>query len=142
MNKPLRNADLAKIHIAKKQLGLDDETYRAMLRTHGGVSSSKDLSPMAAARVLAHLRSAGFKATAPAGKGRKPRTTANRAEQLAKIEAQLADAKRPWSYADSMARHMFKVDQVGWLNTQQMSAVIAALDYDAKRRSSKASASA
>ncbi|AKU21893.1 gp16 family protein [Massilia sp. NR 4-1] len=129
-----RKADLAKIHIAKKQLGLDDDTYRAMLQAHGGTSSSKDLTSAGAARVLAHLRRAGFKATAPS-KGRRPSTTADRSALLGKIEAQLADAGRPWSYADSMANRMFKVDKVSWLDAEQMGKIIAALSYDAQRRS-------
>jgi len=45
-----RSANLAKIHIAKKQLGMDDATYRAMLQSHGGVTSSKDLTLISAAR--------------------------------------------------------------------------------------------
>jgi len=40
---PLRRAQLAKIHIAKKELGLDDETYRSMLWTIARVRSASDL---------------------------------------------------------------------------------------------------
>lgn len=42
-----RQARLAKIHIAKKQLGLDDESYRAVLIRHGAkreTPSSRDLT--------------------------------------------------------------------------------------------------
>ena len=41
MAKP--NAHLAKIHIAKAQLGMDDVTYRTMLQQVAGVTSSKQL---------------------------------------------------------------------------------------------------
>ena len=37
-----RNPALAKIHIAKKELAMADDTYRAMLQNIAGVSSSKD----------------------------------------------------------------------------------------------------
>lgn len=39
------SADLAKIHIAKKELGLTDEAYRDILRTHFRVESAKELAP-------------------------------------------------------------------------------------------------
>jgi phage gp16-like protein len=127
-----RNASLAKIHIAKKQLGLDDDTYRAMLLQHGGVSSSKDLTPLGAAKVLRHLENAGFKPKD--GHGKRPKPAAGRAALVGKIEAQLTDAGRPWAYAHAMAQKMFKVDKVEWLDEAQLGKVVAALAYDAKRR--------
>ncbi len=39
MNKGSRAVDLAKIHLAKKGLGMDDSAYRAMLHAIAGVSS-------------------------------------------------------------------------------------------------------
>lgn len=56
-----RNRDLAKIHLAKKQLGLDEETYRDMLWTVARVRSSSDLDMAGRIRVLHHLKSRGFK---------------------------------------------------------------------------------
>ncbi|MBI3545971.1 MAG: regulatory protein GemA [Gammaproteobacteria bacterium] len=57
-----RRNDLAKIHIAKKDLSLDDETYRTIVRSVGGAESgsSADLSPLGRARVLAHFRRVGW----------------------------------------------------------------------------------
>lgn len=126
------NATLAKIHIAKKELALDDDTYRAMLREHGGVSSARDLTPLAAAKVLQHLEKAGFKPKT--NFGTRPRPAPGRRALIGKIEAQLAEAKRPWAYAHAMAERMFKVEKVDWLREEQLSAIIAALAYDAKRR--------
>jgi phage gp16-like protein len=57
----IARSTIAKIHIAKNQLAMDDDTYRAMLRSVGGVESSKDLTPAAASRVLKHLETSGFK---------------------------------------------------------------------------------
>lgn len=128
-----RNPSLAKIHIAKKQLGLDDETYRAMLLQHGGVTSAKDLTPLGAAKVLHHLEKAGFKPKA-ADHGKHPKPAAGRAALVRKVEAQLADAGRPWDYVDAMAKRMFKVDKLDWLDEEQLGKVVAALAYDAKRR--------
>lgn len=123
---------LAKIHIAKKQLAMEDDAYRAMLESVGGVKSAKDLTPIGAAKVLAHLEKCGFK---PAQKfGRRP--TPNRRDRkklIGKIEALLAEAKRPWSYADAMAAHMFKIDQVAWCDADQLWRITAALQKDANR---------
>lgn len=59
----IAKSTLAKIHIAKKQLAMDEDSYRAMLRSVGGVESSRDLTPLAASRVLRHLERSGFKPT-------------------------------------------------------------------------------
>jgi len=56
-----RTTELAQIHIAKKQLGMDDDTYRAMLQNITGKDSSKDMDITDRYRVLAHLKKVGFK---------------------------------------------------------------------------------
>lgn len=61
----LRNAELAQIHIARVQLGLDDDTYRAVLWTVARVKSSKDLDWTGRKKLLEHFRAKGWKPTAP-----------------------------------------------------------------------------
>ena len=56
-----RNKDLAKIHIAKKQLGMDEDTYREMLRNIADVESATDLTDQERFKVLRHLHQIGFK---------------------------------------------------------------------------------
>jgi len=58
-----RRADLAKIHIAKKDLDLDDGVYRHIIRTVGGAEScsAADLTALGRARVLRHLMGKGWK---------------------------------------------------------------------------------
>ena len=48
------------IHVAKKQLGLDDDTYRDILQLHCGVSSSKDLTQAGVKRLMSRFRELGF----------------------------------------------------------------------------------
>jgi phage gp16-like protein len=55
------SSSTAAIHVAKKQLGLDDETYRAKLTVITGKSSTKDMSEDERQKVLAALRRDGFK---------------------------------------------------------------------------------
>lgn len=51
-----RRRDLAAIHIAKADAGLDDATYRAVLREIAGVDSARDLTAAGRRAVLARLR--------------------------------------------------------------------------------------
>ena len=44
MKKPSRNHRLAAIHLGKKELGLDDDTYRDMLEQVTGKRSAKGLN--------------------------------------------------------------------------------------------------
>jgi phage gp16-like protein len=78
-----RKRELAMIHIAKTQLGLDEDTYRAMLRSVAGVESSPDLSAAGRHDVLEHLKRLGFQ---PLRK-RSARADDWRAPRVAKIAA-------------------------------------------------------
>lgn len=128
----LEPSTLAKIHIAKKQLALDDETYRTMLQSVGGVASSRDLTSEGAAKVLRHLERCGFKPKANTGK--RPSVTNARNPRMGKIEALLAASGRPWSYADAIAKRVCKVESLRFCDGDMLSKVIAALQIDAKRR--------
>lgn len=128
-----RRRELAKIHLATKQLGLDEETYRSMLWTVARVHSAKDLDAAGRARVLEHLRSRGFRSrrmgrTTPAG---------DKVKLVAKIRAMLTSAQRPDEYADGMSRKMFGVERFEWCDPDQLRRIVAALVYDAKRHREK-----
>ncbi len=53
--------DLAKIHIAKKELGLDDATYRGILWDRYRLDSAANLTPRQAADLIAHFRAKGWR---------------------------------------------------------------------------------
>lgn len=53
---------LALIHVAKTQLGLADDDYRALLIRVAGVSSSRDLTHVAVDAVMTEFRRLGFTA--------------------------------------------------------------------------------
>ena len=126
----ISRADLVKIHLAKKQLGLDDDTYRAMLYSVAGVQSSKDLSVDGVKDVLRHMERSGFKPT----RHKRPKVAGNRAAQIRKIEALLTDAGRPWAYLDGMIKRICSVDKIEFCDGPMLGKLIAALEYDAKRR--------
>ena len=130
-----RRRDLAKIHIAKKQLGMSDTVYREMLGSVAGVSSAADLDGHGRSKVLAHLKNCGFKpAYKSARKPIKHRSAAKEREPLlSKVRAILTDLNYPWKYADSMAKRMFKVDKVHWLEPDQLHKLTIALIYHQER---------
>lgn len=134
MSNAMRNGQIAKIHIAKAQLGLDDDEYRALLGRVAGVSSAKDLNPRQMGAVLAAFEKLGWQPKAPAKQGRKrPNVKTTKQLLLGKIEAQLADAGRPWAYADAMALRICKVERLEWCDEVQLQKIVAALNYDANR---------
>ncbi|WP_230965437.1 gp16 family protein [Burkholderia cepacia] len=130
----ISKSTLAKIHIAKQQLGMDDDSYRAMLHSVAGVSSAKDLDAQGAAKVMRHLERCGFKPVH--SHGRRPRYTLTREAQLGKIEALLADAGRPWDYVHAMVKRICKVDAIEFCDSDMLGKLIAALQIDANRRKS------
>jgi phage gp16-like protein len=137
--KPQRNRDLAKIHIAKKQLGLDELSYREMLFALTGVESSAQLDSGGRRKVLAHLRACGFKgAKSASGRGFYPGRPTNmrhptKGRMLKKIEALLAEAGHPWEYVHSIARNRYGKDRVEWCDEVEIHSIVAMLVYDAKR---------
>jgi hypothetical protein len=62
---------IARIHILAQQLGLDDETYRAMLRAVTGRRSCKELTHWQASEVIRHLERCGAKPRRQAPRPRK-----------------------------------------------------------------------
>jgi phage gp16-like protein len=131
----IAKSTLATIHIGKKQLALDDDTYRAMLRSVAGVESAKDLTSVGAAKVLKHMEHCGFK---PKHSGkRRPRVAVARAGQLSKIEALLVDAGRSWEYVNGMVKRICKVDAIEFCDGDMLGKLIAALQVDAKRRETR-----
>lgn len=61
----LRNAELAQIHIARAQLGIDEDTYRAILWTVARVKSAKDLDWTGRKTLLEHFQAKGWKPAPP-----------------------------------------------------------------------------
>ncbi|MCJ9428564.1 gp16 family protein [Kordiimonas marina] len=67
-----RKVLLAKVHIAKKQLGLDDETYRSLLRGHFGKDSAARLTNAQLDQLVRYFKHQGFKTKPATTKGQKP----------------------------------------------------------------------
>ncbi|WP_368565523.1 gp16 family protein [Pseudoxanthomonas sp. UTMC 1351] len=133
----LRQQQIVRIHVAKKQLGLDEETYRSLLLRTGGEASSAKMTMAQRNAVIAEFVRLGFKDVDRQERRKRypgrPAST-DQVPMLGKVEALLTGAKRPWSYAHAMADHMFKVARVQWLNHDQLHRLVAALQTDASRK--------
>jgi len=127
-----RNAELAKIHIAAKQLGKTDEEYRDMLWILCGVRSAADLSPGGRKIVLEHLKSEGFKQKTK-GKPKNMNEGGSRTAQLEKIEALLTIGEKPWSYADALAKRICKVENMTFVPVEDLYKIITPLRKQAIR---------
>jgi len=115
-----RNKELAIIHIARKALGLDDETYRAMLHVCARVSSSGDLDCVGRAVVIAHLKQRGWKPSAP--------KVANFKSRLVwKVDQLLEALGLTRAYAEGIAKQMYKRQKLEWCNAKELRGIIAAL---------------
>lgn len=135
-----RRQQLASIHIAKKRLRLDDETYRALLERVGGHRSAADLDPhgrRAVLREFARLDGARVNALANRVPGAPAKVNDEIAAMVAKVQAILDESGRSWNYANGMARRMFKCDRAEWLKPDQLHKLVAALSYDQRRRNRK-----
>ncbi|WP_199052925.1 gp16 family protein [Aquitalea sp. ASV15] len=133
-----RQALIAKLHIARQQLAMADADYCSLLaRIVPGCSSSTQLDQPQLVQVLAEMQRLGFVTRPGLRHGKRPRPTAGRMALIGKIEALLAEARRPWPYADAMARRMFQIDKVDWLDAQQLHKLVAALMIDARRAGRK-----
>jgi len=85
-----RRADLARIHVAKARLGLDDATYRQVLVGLAGVDSAADLDARGRARVLAAMREwggLGRRAPDPEAARRKARQGPSRNAHAGKLRS-------------------------------------------------------
>ncbi|ARQ59209.1 regulatory protein GemA [Rhizobium sophoriradicis] len=77
------SASIAAIHVAKKQLGLDDDTYRAKLAWITGKQSARDMTEAEREKVLTVFRNEGFRpASAPRRADGRQKLTGKYAKKL------------------------------------------------------------
>ena len=133
-----RKRDLAAIHAGAKQLNLDEDTRRDLIERVTGYRSAGDLDDAGRTAVLNELRRLGAGkpgARKPGQYPGKPHNFDGLDFEIRKIEAQLADMKLPWSYADAIAKRMFGIQRCAWLRQQkQLVAVLSALHNEQRKR--------
>jgi len=109
---------------------MDDDTYRDLLAQLTHKRSAALLSNTERFHVIQHLRRAVPK---QAHYRNRPNNTDSNA-QMRKIEALLAEAHYPWSYAKKIAQQMYGKQQLEFLNSIELTGIITALIKDAKKQ--------
>jgi hypothetical protein len=140
-----RKAELAKIHLAKKQLRLDDATYREVVaRVCGGKRSAADLTMPERHALLDEFKRLGFQAAPPRDRAddwiaiddshpgaEHLRKLLACAHQLERIGAVKSDSTKQW--LRKFVKRLTGVDDLRWLTAAQTNSVIEALKGWAKK---------
>lgn len=144
MTTPILAARRRAVHAACRQLGMDEDTRRAMIESTvgAGVRSTTELDLAGCAKVLDRVRQLGAARPGKAkSAGRHPGTPNNfdREPMLQKIGAMLADMELPWKYAESIAERQTKrvgggIQRLEWVPDQDLAGVVAALHKEKGKR--------
>ena len=148
----LRNIDRIKakcraIHAKRREIELDDASYRALLMRAAGVKSSTELNTHAKADAVLdalHRMGASTKPRSASSRYSGAPATLESDPYLQKIEALLADMELPWAYAESIAEHITggkkpeAIKRLAWVRQQKhLVGIIAALHAEKKKRLTK-----
>jgi len=129
-----QKSHLAIIHVAKKQLGLDDEAYRAIL-FGAGVASAKDIkTELQFCMVMGAFLRLGFLPSRHGGQNKyrssipgAPGMISRRQEYYIKGLWSLASRVKDEASLRRMIKRIGKVDDISFLSRRSASAVILAL---------------
>lgn len=130
----LRRGLIATIHIAKGQMGLDDDAYQGLLESVTGHNSSAKCTVPQLKAVIAEMRNS---------KGWTPRPLAGQVPAAlrplhSKIEALCKNLECPLSYAEEIIKRQTKNSAtLGTADRAQLTACVAALVRQQRREASK-----
>lgn len=133
-----RRALLAKVHIAKKQLGLSDDDYRAIIFQHCSAMSAADATEAQLAAIVQHFGQRGFKTAAKGVPGRRAPAvdtpSARKARSLWISLHQLGVVRNPSEQAlEAFACRQLQCDHWRWSDQAMAYRLIEALKAMAKR---------
>lgn len=127
-----RNHLIKLIHIGKRELALDDDTYRALLTTNGGHPSCSQMNIKQLEMVLTVMERQGFKRAVK--RRLSPKSGKAKHAQIDKVRAiwitmyhQGIVRDRSEAALDTYIFRMTGVNHVGWLDSKQASMVLEAL---------------
>lgn len=135
---------LAKIHVAKKQLALDDETYRDVLERVTGLRSAKELEERELVRVLDAFRQSGWvDSSKSANAAQTPKSTKPHVRKIwalwtAMCKSGYVDAKDTRAALRAFVENRTSVTDPEWLTPEQATTVIESLKQWQRREAAKA----
>ena len=145
MPTPNRQRLIRLIHVAKRDLSMDDDTYRAILQRIGKKASSADLTIPELEKVLEHLKRSGFKVrskskSAPKPAQAKPSRPLAQDLESKKIRAlwlflhELGAVKNPSEEAlAAYVKRIAGVDALQWISGEQAERLIETMKKWAMR---------
>lgn len=136
---PHRRSLIAKVHVARKELGLDEDTYRGVLGEVTGHASAKDCDDAQLVAVLDHFKLRGFSA-APRKAGKTAATrradhpSARKARALWISLYQLGVVRNASEQAlEAFAARQLKCERMQWARQSDSFRLIEALKDMAER---------
>ena len=114
------------IHVARRELRLDEATYRQLLKTHCGGESLRVMSDSQLAKAFAVMKKQGFKVTS-----KEPPSYDNQSAMIRALWKELASSGTvrdgSLSALNKFVQRQTGVARLEWLNNQQASQVIEQL---------------
>lgn len=126
---------VAKVKIAQKQLGLDDDTYRDLLQNVTDKRSAAKLKVWELDNVLKRMCQQGFKPSKPKRAGNRAQADDDQSKLIRSLWIRLHEAEKVRDPSEvalvSWAKGQFKssheIEALQWLNSQQKSKLIESL---------------
>ena len=141
----LAHKKIALLHVVKKQLGWDEETYREVLNNHAGVKSSKALDYAGFLAVMDHAEQCGFvsfwKAGAKKNKKLKYAEFEGRRGDFAS-PAQMRKVNATWmnnarvktdKAMNNWLKNRFGINDIRWMMADQVTKVLEGIREMGKR---------
>lgn len=134
---PHRRALIAKVKLASKQLGLDDDTYRSVLAQVTGQMSAADCSEAELAAMVEHFKARGWQAKPARKVGKRPAADhpvarKARAMWISLYHLDAIDSSSEQAL-EAFARRQLKVDALQWADQSLGYRLIEALKAVAER---------
>ena len=134
------------IHVAKRDLSLDDDTYRSILLRFGGKESSSDLTVPKLEQVLEHLKRSGFKVRSK-GKAAKPKAVQAKPSRPLALDAESKKIRALWLFLHELGavknpseealaayvKRIAGVDALQWISGEQAERLIETMKKWAMR---------
>lgn len=128
----IKRREIQLIHVARQKVGMDEDTYRALLRDRFALASSTDMDWQQRKQLLDHFKMLGFKAV-PSKKRSQSRPLAGdiQSKKIRELWLTLHTAGKVRNPDESalaaFVKRQTKVDALQWLSTAQASQVIEEL---------------
>ena len=125
---------IAKVHLARKELGIADEDYRHILAGLTGHDSCATMSDAQLHAVIADMKRRGWKEGAPSARRAADTPMAKKARALWLGLHQLGVIRNPSEQAlEAFARRQLRCDRMQWADQSQAFRLIEALKAMAER---------